>query len=144
MGIKARQMLEEGEIRLLNNSLRKCNRTAIIHTESSCIRLASEMRAEGYQHVFVGKEAYASNVATAYSLKGAVPRYVIRRIKGIQSSGIWEKWAAFAIGKDVVSSVENAQKPVSMQGNILVICLLLLGGNALSLVAWWTEITYIY
>lgn len=138
-----RLLLKEGELRLFDDSLRMCNRTAVILPENVCRKFANDLRADGYQYVFVGKELYSSSVAIAFSLKGFVPRYILRRIQGIQSSGIWERWSTFAKGNDVLGSMENVPQGASMQGNIFIVFLLYLVGNALSVTLFSSEILYI-
>lgn len=143
MELKMRQILREGEMRLLNDSLRMCNRTAVILPESSCLEFASELRAEGYQHVFVGKEVYASGIAIAFSLTGLVPRYIIKKIQSIQHAGIWERWATYAKANDMPDSTGNAPQGASLHGNIFIVFFLFLCGGILSVVVFVTEVSYI-
>lgn len=142
MKFNFRKLLEKAEMRLLNNSLRECNRTAVILPENICLRLANELRSEGFLHVFVGQEIYSSSIAIAFVLNGFVPRYILKRIQVLQPSGIWERWANFAKSESL-GSVESIPQGASLQGNIFIVFTFFLGGNIVAVVTFWSEMLYV-
>lgn len=123
------------------NELQSCNKTAIILPEQICDAYIRQLRSSGHlhPHIFVGTETYSSSMSLAFSLRGLVPRYVIRSLKGIQSSGVWESWwEAFA--KKEIEKDLTFPTTATMQGNILIIFHLLIGGLIVSVAFFATEI----
>lgn len=138
------KLVLQDEETLLINALHHCNRTAVILPEQTCHEFASDLRAAGHTHVFVGNEIYSSSIAIAFSVEGLVPRGVIGRIKGIQGAGIWEWWAMFAQEKWVGNDGSERKVPEvpTLQGNILVVFVLFLCCMLLALVTFLLEIMH--
>lgn len=80
----------------------------------------------------------SSGENVAYFLEGLVPVHLIRNIKGMVGSGIWEWWRDLyrhnLNSQKLRASAKtgNAERP-NMSGNILLVFLMWLGGHAIGL-----------
>lgn len=123
--------LKEYDSEFLRKTFFDCKNVALILPENMCQDYLKKAKAGNIPHVFVGKELY-SEVECSFSLKGAIPLSITKRIKSIREGGIWERWTNLIIsaGPTPVANVVAAAK---MDGNIIIIYFILLLGLTLSL-----------
>lgn len=128
---------------LLQKFLSECNRAAVVAPEVIVNRFGKHLQRNNTPNVYVGKETY-SNVTFALELKGWVQPIVLKRIRCIKESGLWEWWPKFIqTSKDFIlqksfKSLEDS-KP-NMSGNILQIFLMFVGGLAFASILFALEI----
>ncbi len=80
---------------------------------------------------------------TVFSLSGLVPPFVILKMKQIESSGIINWWTDL-LSREVTSDsgdlfISRFQEP-TMDGNIITIFVVLLAGNAFSIIVFVSEL----
>lgn len=89
----------------------------------------------------IGKEVY-TNVSETFTLSGLIPNYLQKRIKGMQTSGIWEWWNKIVERRHLFHVNEKdalqLMKP-TMAGNVLVIFGLYLTGMLIAIVRFFFE-----
>lgn len=114
----------------------KCDNAALLLSEYLCHRMYKRLARNGGVHASIGKEAYI-NITWAYTLSGFVSRFLQRRIKGVESAGLWNWWQQFTESQYSTRNVKTpAFPPVrpSMMGNILLIFYILIPGLGDSIV----------
>lgn len=133
----------EKESNVLFDLIKNCSKTAIVQPEYLCNNFSRQLQSLGKgRHVFIGKEAY-TNPHVAYFLEGIVAPFIIRRIKGVQTAGIWQQWSSFFSGKvnqNANEEVVTSRKAPNMTGNILLIFFLLVYGFTGSLIGFIAEV----
>lgn len=119
----------------LQNFLSECNRAAVIAPEIIVNRFGKDLQRNNKPNVYVGKEHY-SNITIALEFKGWIQSIVLKRIKHVKESGLWEWWPKFVrnskefIVEKSYKSLE--EKKPNMSGNILQIFLMLVFGLVLA------------
>lgn len=113
-------------------SLRKFKKEALVVSQLRALRYKRALQSTGVSssHIHIGKELYFES-SIVYSFRGFVPVDVISRLKAMYTSGIWNwlEGVVQIINRDIeerhfTTSVQAA----SIEGNIVVIFCVLLGG----------------
>lgn len=133
------------------SKLRKCSSNAIVAYEPQVNEYEAALRKEGYLKVSVGKEIIVKS-ELGFWINGMLPKYLLKRLRGIQTSGIIEWWNIFcakyltAIRKTsnddtniVKLNTKTSTAYVSMLRNMISTLLVWLIGCTLSLCCWITE-----
>lgn len=125
--------LHEMQDKLFLELLNKCDKIAIVLPNFMCQDFYKRVNTIKPRYaMYTGKETYSGNFRMFY-LEGSVPRHVIRRLKGIGHSGIWE-WKS-NITNEYFSYVSNQKRIIekpTMRGNVLIIFIFWLGGIAVT------------
>lgn len=112
------------EYKHLLNSLKTCNRTAVILPEHMCWESGRALkRNHSLKSVYIGKESY-SDINWIFVLSGYVPPHIIRRVKTLGASGIWQMWMKSFLGSlsfQVGPSWKSEVEAPNLEGNIVVI-----------------------
>lgn len=120
------------ELKHLQQRMHMCNRVAVILPEHLCYKFVHDLKSKGFHDAFVGKEVY-SDVLHYFTLGGSVSPFVIKRFRGVGLAGIWEKWMNLVSkGYEENKSNTESPKPASINGNILVVFVVWLGGLGLA------------
>ncbi len=128
---------------LLFNSLKTCSKTALILPTYLCQKYAqniSQTNTNLASHLSVGTETYFQ-AYQVFSFEGVVPPYILRRMKGLHTSGILEWWQRFVAGSHPTINRQQQLKEPSMHGNILVIFYILLFGLMTACISFLAEVT---
>ncbi|CAL8135803.1 unnamed protein product [Orchesella dallaii] len=122
------------EERILEEFMDQCNKTALVLPSFMCHQHKRRLQHLGRREVFVGKEIY-TNPSLSFSLGGLIPPYIVKRLSGMGSSGLWEWWMkAIHKGSGLNSyTVNKALRKPTWDGNILVIFALLSFGIIVAL-----------
>ncbi len=120
-------MLESWADEYLLERIRFCNKTALILPAYKCSKISRKLGRTGLP-INIGVETF-TKPNTGLSFEGLVPRYIFRRIQGLQESGMFGWWTKFLSGqapaKDDVRTIKT-----SMSGNIVIIFIMLGWGLA--------------
>ncbi|CAL8135171.1 unnamed protein product [Orchesella dallaii] len=115
----------------LYKELEGCDRKAVILPLKNVYEYISKLKKGSKGNLYVGRETLGDK-AIGFYLKGWVPELILRRVKGLSSSGVWEGLDRFygysyrrlsAYFEDEIVVV----KP-TMEGNIMVVFLVLMAG----------------
>lgn len=119
------------EEKTLFSFLQNCTRAAVILPERLCVEYAMRLRIKDNQHYSIGKELFLPRT-TGISLTGLIPPVIIRRIKWMEASGIWEWHSAVVRKWKVLTSAIARNRPATatMSGNVSIIFLILPVGIA--------------
>ncbi|CAL8130212.1 unnamed protein product [Orchesella dallaii] len=106
--------------------LKRCNKTALILPSYLCHRFAQKLSSEiSEDRIYVSKQVLEEQ-SFHVRLQGFIKLRELKRIKGIEASGIWEFW--LQIFRDSTLYIEkqagNELKKPTMSGNISVIFLI--------------------
>ncbi|CAL8135801.1 unnamed protein product [Orchesella dallaii] len=114
--------------------MEQCNKTALVRPSFMCQQHKRRLHHLSRRDVFVGKEIY-TNPSFSFSLGGLIPPYIVKRLSGMGSSGLWEWWMkAIHKGSGLNSyTVNKALRKPTWDGNILVIFALLSFGIIVAL-----------
>lgn len=146
--------MEEENIKMLDSytceeALLNCSRTAIILPRHLCRKLFKKVKENGKKsHVFVGKESY-SQVEWMFTLEGALPPFLPKRVKGAHETGLWERWSKLVdVGEETTGGGGDDVKATRMDGNVVVIFVVWISGVGVSIVIMMFEflfgILYVY
>lgn len=85
---------------------------------------------------------YEDNIA--FEMKGLVPQYVIRRAKSAARTGLWRRWQSLFMDTKFEKNgvLREPLKRPGMDGNIMVVFSVLLGGFAISALCYFAEHLY--
>jgi len=110
------------EMKLLDEFMEHCNRTALILPHGGCMQNAMHLRRKGYQNVYVGEETFVKYIRV-FSITGRIPPFVIKRLGGMQASGIWEWWLTILQRRAIINDAQSGTvvRAPNLEGNILVI-----------------------
>lgn len=123
------------ELVALFNFLKDCNKAALILPERICKKFSRALKRQGVKNVFIGKESY---IETNWipTLRGLVPPFLVRRVKSLGESGIWERWTSL-LNDGMSNTLESIPvTPASMEGNVLVIFTLWVTGIGVAAVVF--------
>lgn len=138
--LQLEEIVRDWEIKTLLNFLRKCNNAALVTTERARSNFLKSLKVHPGQYFSVGKEVYETGSTGVY-LAGLVPPVIVRRLKGIEVSGIWE-WHSVLAQNGTASGIESEHSMptrASMAGNVSVIFVTLLVGLIIAGVFFWLE-----
>lgn len=138
-----RSRFETQENEILTKSLKICQSSALMLTESKCLEIGRKLRNAGHTNVSLGEESFF-NVSMGFVLKGAVGPYLIMRLKSLDTAGLWNWWQDFIRGKDEISSFNSENKggfeKPTMSGNIVVIFSLFVFGLLFSILVFMLQL----
>lgn len=125
--VRATFQMMQDELPLLLESLRKCDKVAVILPEYICRNVSKVLRKnDALASVSIGEEVI-SDVHWLFSLKGFVPSYITKRIAGAHESGFWMYWEGIFRESDGDKEIVPVAA-ATMNGNIAVIFLVWLCG----------------
>ncbi len=134
------------QVQVSMNLLSKCNKTAILASETRIWKYETHLKLLGISKLSIGREALLAE-RIGFQPFGWLPDFIRKRIRGMENSGILDWWNHFvsvhlvrirAVSrkyKDVyetqtqVSKRENFRGKTEMTGNIRVIFFALMIGN---------------
>lgn len=132
------QSILEKQDELLDKFMDTCDLSALVLPEYMCRNMVKRLVRSGKVHVFIGNEVY-NNITWGYSLRGFVSRFLQRRIKGMEASGIWNWWQQFIESQHSIKGKEDITAPPtkpSMAGNVLLLFGLHMAGLIFSTVCF--------
>ncbi len=117
---------------ILYNELMKCSKTAVILPKYLAHNFAERLQRSDVPYGKVGSQRF-KEVNTAFNIDRLVPPFLMKRISGVEASGIIDWWKRF-VGKEYLPQKLPSElvKSATMYGNILVIFIVLLGGLTIS------------
>lgn len=106
----------------LFNFLQNCTRAALILPEHLSLKYATRLRLKDHHQYSIGREVISPKVSGVH-LKGWIPPVVIRRVKWMETTGIWEwhstvvrKWKQFN-----ATILHIKPTKATMSGNVSII-----------------------
>ncbi|CAL8130190.1 unnamed protein product [Orchesella dallaii] len=122
--------------------LKRCNKTALILPSYLCHHFAQKLSSEYLEErIYVSKQVLHEQ-SFHVRLQGFIKLGELKRIKGIEASGIWEFW--LQLFRDGTLYIEkqarNELKKPTMSGNISVIFTIWIIGVAVGTVAFFVEV----
>lgn len=137
--------LTEGEQTVLERSLEICDKVALIVPEYLARNISRKLRynpASAGKH-YVGKEEI-HKTTIGFQLQGYVPMRVFSRLKAISWAGIWDRWRKLTeslSGRQVTDSMSDSvpSRRPTMEGNMLILFVVLLIGQGLSILIFLAE-----
>ncbi|CAL8135782.1 unnamed protein product [Orchesella dallaii] len=127
------------EDRILEEFMEQCNKTALVLPSFMCHQHKRRLHHLGRRDVFVGKEIY-TNPSFSFSLGGLIPPYIVKRLSGMGASGLWEWWMKIMHeGSGLTYATNKSLRKPTLDGNILVIFVLLIFGIFFALVCFVIE-----
>ncbi len=133
----------EMEERIFKEDLLKCNRTAIVVPQYKAKSYARHvLTKKPSMPISISKESYSPFYIHA-NLKGYIPPFILRNLRGIQNAALLEWWAK-NIGdsdRNPVAQQKTLEAP-TMAGSILVVFTLLLSGLVLGMLVFLLESRY--
>lgn len=124
------------------DSLKKCDQVAAILPEYLASGFFPNLEKNNPTRVSLGKEVY-SVTDLVFILEGDVPRHIIRSLKNLRTSGIWERWMDLVAGAgikvghdDETGSGSNDFEKTTMAGNIVLIFFFLILGYGFSFISF--------
>lgn len=136
-------LIPHNEPKMLYETLEKCDNVALILPEHLSRQNARKLESDGkLENVFVGKELY-SNIQWYFAMKGIVHPEDIRRFKAIAPAGIWEWWMNLVMTNSAFHEMSQSfsPKPVSMNGNVVMIFSVWACGLAMAILLAISELT---
>lgn len=135
-----REIVRKWEEDKLLSFMQKCSKSALILPERLCEKYAKKLRISQNKHISIGKETYQPRPMGVF-LRGLIPPVIIKRIKSIDSSGIWDWHLQLAPTRTKFGSQSNLHPTgATMTGNVMVIFLMLPFGFASSSIALIVEL----
>lgn len=135
-----KQLVTTWEEREMLQFLQTCNSTAIILPDYECLKYAKRLIVPDDKHVSIGKERYPT-LSTGVNLKGLLPPEVWKRVKRIEVSGIWNFQEQVALRQPDFRAAPQKPTKARMDGNIVVVFLMLPTGFGVALAALLAEYT---
>lgn len=130
----------KAELDYLKTHLRECKRTALLLPSHMGYELVQSSETEGQETFYQGMEAfYELNIA--FEMTGFAPQYIIQRLKCTERCGLWNRWNVL-FKKRLLRKNERKSEPLrrpTMNGNIVVIFIILISGLAVSAVCFGAE-----
>lgn len=125
----------EVELNLLFQNLVSRSKVALLLPSYIGYKLKKMVETKGYaiRSLYEGEETYyQGNIA--FSLYGLVPHYLVQRAKSAERSGLWKRWQNLFTKKVLLKDERSKQrlKIPGMDGNVLIIFILLLSGLVVS------------
>lgn len=118
------------EHKYLKSFLFDCNKSALVIPEDLANELGRELLLMNMPHVYMGKEIY-SGMRLSLFFKGWIQPIVLRRLKFIKESGVWDWWPRFILSSkqfDIKESYSRKEvETPNMKGNIVLLFILLMG-----------------
>lgn len=130
--VALRKYFVETQLILLQQELSKCNQVAVIIPEYMSQAVKHNVSAHK-NHVYMGRDKIW-DYQLGVHFSGFVSNDLIRRIKSAKESGLFEKWENILSAKSITKYYDTGPAVVSMDGNILVIFVVLLFGYLLAIV----------
>lgn len=126
--------------------LRKREKVAFVLPSYIIYEFLKILLGEGYQHVYQGEEVFYQ-VNVAISMTGWVPQYLLQRIKYAERCGLWKRWQNL-FNKSIIRNGEQGWrretlKAPDMEGNVVVIFLLLVSGLLASIPCFAYELPHL-
>ncbi|CAL8136338.1 unnamed protein product [Orchesella dallaii] len=123
-------------------SLKRCNKVALILPSFVCHRFAQKLSEEiSKERIYVSKQVLHEH-SFDVRLKGPITLYALKRFKWMQVSGIWEFW--IQIFRDRTLYIEKQArtelKKPTMSGNISILFTTWIVGVAIGTVVFFVEI----
>ncbi|CAL8135283.1 unnamed protein product [Orchesella dallaii] len=135
----AKQFVNRKQQMILNEYISECNQTAFIVPRVEANRLLRSMRGRHQGRVYVGKQNYYG-LDYLISFMGHVPPFVVDGIAAMKWTGIANKLVEFAASTYKPAPYARVDPTrATLQGNIAVIFIILMGGLIISCVAFFTE-----
>lgn len=144
-GLRLRKQYFEKESLILHNELRKCDKTALILPQNVCFQFAKNLTKEkGARSVYIGKEPFVE-FYNGFLFSNSVPLSVFARVRRLGQSGIETRWGKLLRQlslTDVENRNEDAPQAAKLNGNVLVVFLVLVCGLVVSLMGFLLEILF--
>lgn len=139
-------LMAQEEIDLFDR-LKNCNKVALVLPAYICTRHAKNLKfLLGHEApVFLGKDEPYSELEWMIRVEGIIPPHLPARIKSVHEAGIfrrWSEWLTKSGISDIQDSTINGVAAAKINGNIVVIFILLLGGLCISIVCILLECLY--
>lgn len=127
-------------------SLVKCDQVSAILPEHLATAFSYRLEKLHPGKVSLGNELY-SDVDIIFVLDGHVPPHIVRRLKVLRASGIWEWWMDLVVGANTTvpgggrpEVTRNIYEKPNMTGNIVLIFLFLVSSYILTFIGLTLEI----
>lgn len=136
------QSLIERENNAVLLELSKCRNSAFVVKENECYMLAKRLiQANSSRIISVGEEAYFKR-NLVFHLSGLISPAIMRRLRSIETAGIWNHVAQNGSATFNLTRIQTTVpfNRTSLNGNVLVIFLLLILGLAMSFFGFIVEI----
>lgn len=118
------ERFKKQEISYFIGRMEKCDKIALLLNEDACGKVAQQVKQKKfYLPVSIGKKIYYG-INELITMTGFVPRGIIRRVKGIGESGIWNWWTPVGARTPVSSKLDSGTpppQPASMTGNLIIL-----------------------
>lgn len=125
---KLRSLYADAQDKLIINSLVSCNKFAFILSEPSCQKFKEFVDRSGKAIVDIDKEVYFQS-EIGIDFVGSVSLAFVKRLGGMQQSGIVDRWQKFLSNLKVGKYEQAELRPVKITGNIVVIFSVMLCGE---------------
>lgn len=117
------------ESKSLRNFLFQCTKTALVIPEDLAIQFGRELQLKNIPDVYIGKEIY-SGTRLSLTFSGWIQPIVLRRLKIIKESGLWDWWPKFIrSSKQFIvedSYIKKETEKPNMGGNIMLLFIMIL------------------
>lgn len=150
LGRRIQNIFNEKQNNAIFRSLRECDQVAAILPEHLATRFAQRLEKINPGRVSLGKEVN-SEADVAIKLEGHVPPHIVKNLKGLRASGVWEWWMDLVagasirvIGGDGPETTPNMFEQPNMTGNIALIFYFLGTGYVASLISCSLETVRLY
>lgn len=134
------KIVTEWEERTLFNFLLNCTSAALVLPGHLSVEYATRLQVTEDHHISVGREEVSLQII-GVSMSGLIPPVFIRRVKWIETSGIWDWHSAVVRKRNVFGAVLSRSKPAkaTMSGNVSIIFLILPFGFATAIIGLFCE-----
>lgn len=122
---------------LLKEFLNTCTKSI----QYVCSKYTKQLSQKYRAPAVIDKETY-TNFTIEYSLHGAISRFLRRRMRGVETAGLWNWWSQLIRSQYFagdINQVGEVSQRVSVNGNVLIPIYLLISGlgiSAFCLEAW--------
>ncbi|CAL8135795.1 unnamed protein product [Orchesella dallaii] len=131
--LRFEDLVAKDEKIILEKYMEQCNKTALLLPSFMCQKYHRRLELLGRREVFVGKEIY-TNPSHSFTLGGSIPLYIVKRLSGMEASGLWEWWTKIVYeGSGLTYEVNKSLRKPTLEGNVLVIFALLICGISVAL-----------
>lgn len=130
----------QAELDQLLGFLRECKKTALVLSSQIGSEFVKMLEKEGRDKIYQGEETYYE-VNVAFNMEGIIPPYLIQRAKYAEKCGLWKRWRNL-FKKNFLRKSDQKTEPLrkpTMDGNVVIIFILLFAGMVLSLFGFAVE-----
>lgn len=121
----------------------KCDKVALILTPDMCSAVAQKVKHKKFhQPISVGRNIYYGT-NELITLTGFVPQRILTSLKSIGEVGIWDRWMRIFTTRSGSRRRDTGSPPVqpaNMQGNLVIVFAVWMGGFGISLILFILEI----